>query len=161
LLLARLPAEFFLQNVARVLRRVRRDPHIDRVGVSAARPPVWIEPGEVQHVREAPAVRFSRSVSAEERDLVVGLLQREEAHLLRIVLPPQWAVLQCWMVARILKPGHYLRLVLGQRSLVQDLDHFRRLLQAQRLHILLRQQRRQLSRQRGVDPVDQILIGAW
>jgi hypothetical protein len=43
----------------------------------------------VQYVRKTAAMRFSSSVSTEERDLVVGFLQREELHLLRVVLSTQ------------------------------------------------------------------------
>ena len=108
LLLARLPTEFFLQNVARVLRGVRRDPHIYWVREPSARPPVRVEPDEVQDVGEAPAVRLTCTVSAEQRNFIVRPFQREELHLLRVVLSTQRAVLQGRVVTRILKRGHYL-----------------------------------------------------
>jgi len=61
-----------LQNVASVLRGVCRYPHIDGVREPAARPPVRVEPGEVQNVREAPAVRLTRIVvNSSRRDVAV------------------------------------------------------------------------------------------
>jgi len=157
--MARLPAKFILQNVACVLRGVRRDPHVYGVRVATARPPVRVEPGQMKNVSKAPAVRLSSSVTAKKRDLVVGFLQREELHLLRVVFSPERAIFEGVVVTRVLKPGHYLGLVLRPRSLLQPTQQLHLLRQAQSPGTLLRQHLFQARRERRVDPVYQILIG--